>query len=168
MGAPTESFNDVFHSLDAKHQSSLAEALDIVEAVNQRIEALKNREAELDTTLAEATGTTFKHHIERLEELRNDPDMEREAALLDRRVSAVSQIEDERRRVEQRMASAVAAVENIRVALLRLRSGVGSIGEVADDLDAAKAIGDDAEGFLTGRTDIDRQSDAIVDEIYRY
>ena len=168
VGAPTESLNDVFLSLDENHQSTLAEALKIVEAVNSRIEALKKREAELDATLAEATGNTFKHHVERLEELRNDPDKEREAALLDRRVSAVSQIEDERRRVEQRMASAVAAVENIRVALLRLRSGVGSIGEVADDLDAAKAIGDDAEGFLTGRSDIDRQSDAIVDEIYRY
>ena len=51
---------------------------------------------------------------------------------------------------EARLADVVSAMENVRLNLLRLQAGVGSIDSVTQDLAAAKAIGDGAVRLLEG------------------
>jgi hypothetical protein len=56
----------------------------------------------------------------------------------------------------ERLAETVAALENLRLSLLRLRAGVGSMGDVTSVLERAREIGDyvdrrlEAEGEVRG------------------
>lgn len=159
---------DVFQTLNSDQRAQLHEARQIIRALEQKIGNLRERENVLDRTLAEAGSGATEEELQRLEEMREHPEMRREAAMLERRLVAVGQIESERDRVRNRISSANAALENIRIDLLRLRSDVGNLDEVEAGLRAASEICDQADVLLSGSTDIRRRTASIEDEIYRY
>ncbi len=159
---------DVFQTLTSDQKAHLHEARQVIRALEQTIRNLRKRANVLDRTLAEAGSGATEEEQQRLEEMREDPEMRREAAMLERRLVAVAQIESERNRVRNRMSSASAALENIRIDLLRLRSDVGNLDEVEAGLRAASEICAEADVLLSGSTDIRRRTASIEDEIYRY
>jgi hypothetical protein len=57
--------------------------------------------------------------------------------------------------VAQRLATAVAALENIRLDLLRLTAGVGTVDQISADLSAARRIGADVDAVLAGRQEVE-------------
>ena len=57
----------------------------------------------------------------------------------------------ERDAVAKRLATSVAALENIRLDLLRLTAGVGTLDQISADLTAARAVGADVDAMLAGR-----------------
>ena len=56
--------------------------------------------------------------------------------------------------ISERLSTAVGALENIRLGLLRLSTGQGSIADLAADLDAARNIGDEIDRLLAGQRDV--------------
>jgi hypothetical protein len=60
--------------------------------------------------------------------------------LIARRIELTSELERARRDAATRRASAVAALENVRLQLLRLRTGLGSPANLTADLEAAREI----------------------------
>jgi serine/threonine-protein kinase len=61
---------------------------------------------------------------------------------------------------KRRLADAVTALEGIRLDLLRLTIGTGSIETLTADLAAARDIGDEITRLLAGRRDVDRALDS--------
>ncbi len=66
------------------------------------------------------------------------------------------EIEAVRAQAQSRMESAVAALENIRLDLLRLHAGVGSHEELTADLERARAIGDMVDTELAASDEVER------------
>jgi len=54
-----------------------------------------------------------------------------------------------------RLAVAVAALENIRLDLLRLTAGAGTVDQISADLTAARRIGADVDAVLAGRQEVE-------------
>ena len=72
-------------------------------------------------------------------------------ALADRRREAVGDLEAARDRVRERLEQAVAALEGIRLDLLRLHAGVGSPDDLTADLDQAREVNEAVNAELEGR-----------------
>ncbi len=66
------------------------------------------------------------------------------------------EIEAARAKAQSRMESAVAALENIRLDLLRLHAGVGSHDELTADLEHAREIADLVDAELAASDDVER------------
>jgi serine/threonine protein kinase len=54
----------------------------------------------------------------------------------------------------KRLATTVAALENVRLGLLRVRAGVGSVDDLTDDLQRAQEIGERIDAELAGRREV--------------
>ena len=64
-------------------------------------------------------------------------------------------LETERDAAVRRLATTVAALENIRLDLLRLTAGVGTLDQISADLTAARAIGSEVDAVLAGRREVE-------------
>jgi serine/threonine-protein kinase len=60
-----------------------------------------------------------------------------------------------RETTEQRLAEAVASLETIRLGLLRLTTGAGTVESLTTDLSAAADVGDQIERLMAGMTDVE-------------
>ena len=56
---------------------------------------------------------------------------------------------------KQRMADAVTALEGIRLNLLRLTAGAGSVDSLTADLAAARDVAEDVRRLLEGRQEVE-------------
>jgi hypothetical protein len=56
---------------------------------------------------------------------------------------------------EAQVGSTLAALEQVRLDLLRLRAGAGNEGDLTGDLDAARRVTESIERFLTARRELD-------------
>jgi serine/threonine-protein kinase len=101
--------------------------------------ALRKREDALSRAIAEAAPTEAPH-----------------GALTDRRREAVDDLEAARDRVRERMEQAVAALEGIRLDLLRLHAGVGSPDDLTADLDQAREVNEAVNAELEGRREVEK------------
>jgi serine/threonine-protein kinase len=77
-------------------------------------------------------------------------------ALGDARVKLQDELTAERDGVARRLASSVAALENIRLDLLRLRAGAGTVDQLSADLAAARDIGAEVDAALAGQAEVQR------------
>jgi hypothetical protein len=64
-------------------------------------------------------------------------------------------LREEYHSTQQQLADTVAALENIRLGLLRLSSGSGSVQSLTTDLAAARAVGQAVDLLLEGRREVD-------------
>lgn len=79
-----------------------------------------------------------------------------DGSTLDRRRDAVrAELEAERAAVESRLHAAVAALETLRLGLLRLQAGTGDVGNVTTDLGLAREVAADVDRFLEARKELD-------------
>ena len=72
------------------------------------------------------------------------------AASVERREALVTDLRARRAAADGRLAEVVSAMENVRLNLLRLQAGLGSIEGVTQELSAAQAIGEGAARLLEG------------------
>jgi predicted Ser/Thr protein kinase len=71
------------------------------------------------------------------------------------REKAHEALKGERDAAAGRLALAVAALENIRLDLLRLRAGAGTVDQVSADLTAARQIGAEIDAALAGHAEVE-------------
>ncbi len=56
--------------------------------------------------------------------------------------------------IGERLATAIAALESLRLDLMRLQTGQGSIDDLAADLEAAREIGEEIDRLLEGQQEV--------------
>ena len=110
-----------------------------VPAVIERLEAvakgLRKREESLSRAVAEAA-----------------PEAAPRSGLVAGRREAVGELETARDRARERLEDAVAALENLRLDLLRLHAGVGSPDDLTAALEKGREMGDAIDSELAGRS----------------
>jgi prefoldin subunit 5 len=67
----------------------------------------------------------------------------------------VADLRDARAAAEQRLSDLVTALETLRLDLLRLRAGRGSPESITQNLEAAKALGEDVDRLVAGAHEVD-------------
>jgi hypothetical protein len=67
----------------------------------------------------------------------------------------LSDLRSARLRAESRMSDVVTALETIRLDLLRLQAGVGSVEHITLDLAAAEEVGREADRLVAGRREVE-------------
>ena len=72
----------------------------------------------------------------------------------DRRTALDADLKATRDAAQQRLAQAVAALEGIRLNLLRLCAGAGSVDSLTADLTAAREVGEEVERLLSGHDEV--------------
>ena len=146
VGMPTElllarSAEDLLDALPAPVRAQLEGRRNVIERLRSQIATLREREERLTAAIAQAgespaattaSGTSGAS-----------------PALIERRAELTNDLEQSRRDAAARRASAVAALENIRLQFLRLRAGLGSPTDLTADLEAAG--------------EIERQIDAMIE-----
>jgi len=78
-------------------------------------------------------------------------------ALATRHDRIVADLQGERDLVHKRLADAVKALETIRLNLLRLHAGSGSVQSLTTDLGLAREVAADINLLLEGRREIERE-----------
>ncbi len=69
-------------------------------------------------------------------------------------VASIPELEAAAGTANERLATVVAALENIRLDLLRLRAGQDSIDDLTADLQAAREIGEEIDRLFEGQREV--------------
>ena len=120
---------DLFEALPRADRAALAAVPDVVKRLEAAAAKLRERKVALDRAIADVG----------------------EAGGSGRRAKVAADLAQERSGVEQRLAAAVEALENLRLDLLKLRAGMGSTGDLTEAIAAAQRVGADVEFVLAGR-----------------
>src|SRR5256886_258696 len=80
-----------------------------------------------------------------------------DVAIPSRHDRIVSDLEAERERVQQRLGDVVKALETIRLNLLRLHAGSGSVQNLTTDLGLARTVAQDIGFVLEGRREVEQE-----------
>jgi len=111
----------------------------VIATLEEIQEALLRREHDVEASLAEAGAQLVDADRERVGALRAAGNVQ-QAELVARRVMLVESLEAARRQAAEGRAAAAAALENLRVQLLRVRAGLGRAEELLPDMDAARQV----------------------------
>jgi serine/threonine-protein kinase len=130
--APTSDVRTLLAALPGATRRALGDAAGVVAGLEAEARTLERREQDLGRALDEA-GVEAKRGGDR--EASGTA-----TALASRRAALIDELHEERRRVAERREAVLAALENVRVQLLRLRAGFGRPGDLAPDLEAARAL----------------------------
>ncbi|MGA2381798.1 MAG: protein kinase [Gemmatimonadales bacterium] len=136
--APTEvvlgkAADELFDALPKEQRSQLRDLPDVIKALEGAAHALRGRRDELGRAIAEVG-----------------------QAGGERREAVVRELGAVRDEAAARLGTAVTALENLRLDLLRLRAGVGGLGELTAALEAARSLSADISHLIAGREEAER------------
>ena len=134
----------LFEQLPRETRHQLRELPDVVRRLEQDAQRMRRRLEELNDALGG-----------KADEGRS-PDGEA-TALATRHDRIVADLQGERDLVHKRLADAVKALETIRLNLLRLHAGSGSVQSLTTDLGLAREVAADITLLLEGRREIERE-----------
>lgn len=104
----------------------------------------------------EAHAQSARARIEELDAMVEQAQHAPKAGVSDeRQAKLVFDLRADRARAETRLGEVVAALENVRLDLLRLHAGVGTPDGITQDLAAARALSDDAERLIAGVREVE-------------
>jgi serine/threonine-protein kinase len=129
--------DDLFRNLESTVRQRFADVPDVIARLESGAVALRKREHKLGDVLSRVALDAGAGHSQA-------------------RTNAAEEMENARDRVRQRLATAVAALEGIRLELLRLHAGVGSPDDLTTNLERARAISEAVNAELAGREEVDR------------
>ena len=133
----------LFEELPRETRQQLRELPDIVRRLEQDAQKMRQRLEELNEALGGMGDEA--------------PGKGGDAALGTRHDRIVADLETERNLVHTRLADAVKALETIRLNLLRLRAGSGSVQSLTTDLGLAREVAAEINLLLEGRREIERE-----------
>jgi hypothetical protein len=145
---------DLFDSLPPEYQARLEELPDLLDRLERGAEALRLRGAELERALG--TVGTVGLAVDRSLAVDEPPGNSAGLGSVQaHRAKAADDLESARSVIGTRLSATVAALENLRLGLLRLQAGVGTPDELTRDLKAAKEIGLEVEALFVGQTQVE-------------
>jgi len=124
--------DQLFDALPKEQRAQLADLPEVIKALEHAAQSLRGRRDELDRTIAEAGHGGGQ-----------------------RRDAVVAELGAAREEAAARLGTAVTALENLRLDLLRLRAGVGGLGELTAALEAARSVGADISRLIAGRAEVE-------------
>ncbi|MSR07618.1 MAG: serine/threonine protein kinase [Gemmatimonadetes bacterium] len=122
---------DLFGRLPTDLKRRFGEVPELIHRLEREAERLRTREAHLGHALATAGSGSSE-----------------------RQRGVLMELEGAKADVRARLGTAVAALENIRLDLLKLEAGVGSADDLTAAVEQARAIGDAVEGELKARREV--------------
>ena len=129
----------LYETLPKETQRELRDLPDVVHKLEDDAQRTRRRLEELQDALGGAKASSA------------DPSI---AARHDR---ILADLTEERELVQQRLADAVAALETIRLNLLRLHAGTGSVHNLTTDLGLAREVAKAVDLLLEGHREIDAE-----------
>jgi serine/threonine-protein kinase len=144
----------LFEALPPEYRSRLEEVPELISRLEAVAEELRAREAELDRALA-TVGPVQSTAVGRGLSGPGSVDLQGLASVKAHRAKAAEDLVAARTLVGTRLSAAVAALENLRLGLLRLQAGVGSPDELTADLRAAREVGRRVRGLLDGEREVE-------------
>jgi serine/threonine-protein kinase len=131
------SAEDMFGSLPKDMRRQLGDVPAVLLALRQRATATREQLASLDESIALAERSSVHE------------------ATKARQATVLTDLREARRRADTRMSDVVTALETIRLDLLRLQAGVGSVEHITLDLAAAEEVGKEADRLVAGRREVE-------------
>ncbi len=141
--------DQIFESLPRGQRKELKDLPALVKRLEAEAQGMRARVDELNAMLAgirEATPTTGSHTLR---------GQEAAAAVGGRQAQLRTDLEAKRDQAARRLATTVAALENIRLDLLRLKAGVGTVDQLTADLSAAREVHAEVERALEARREVE-------------
>lgn len=136
----------LFEELPRDQRKQFAELPGVVRALEAHAERMRQRLRELDGIL---------HDVARGGGSEGRDTAASVASVGEKRSSLAGDLRGAREAAEQRLAEVVAALETIRLELLRLHAGVGSVEGMTADLGSARELAEDLERLLEGSREVD-------------
>jgi len=140
---------EIFESLPKEQKKELKDLPPLVKRLEAEAQVMRARVDELNAMVAgirEATPTTGSSTLR---------GQQAAAAVEDRQAQLRADVEAKRDEAARRLAVAVAALENIRLDLLRLKAGVGTVDQITADLSAAREVHEEVERALEARREVE-------------
>ena len=142
--------DDLFQALPREIRNELRDLPEVLRRLESHAQAIRKRVDHLTEMVADADAADDRARSPALQQA--------ESGLAERRQALVSDLRSAREAAQQRLSTAVAALETIRLDLLRLRGGVGSVATITADLTAAREVGEQIDRLLQGQ----RQVEAVL------
>ena len=134
---------DLFEDIPQELRLRFPSVPSLIERLEKHAGALRHREGDLAKALADVGTAGPSGGLPG-------------ADIADRKASAAAELEAARDRVIDRLAVTVAALEAIRLDLLRLRAGVGTVDDLTGDVERAQQLGDEVDAELEGMRVVDQ------------
>ena len=128
----------LFEQLPKETRKTLRGLPETVKALEDDAQAMRRQVAEMDAILAEI----------------GDDDPSRPSA--GERACVRASIEATRDEAREKLRQAVAALETIRLGLLYMQAGSGTVESLTMELEAAQCLSDDMEKLLEGHREVER------------
>jgi hypothetical protein len=142
----------LFESLPKDTRKGLRDLPDVLRSLEADAQTMRRRVDELNEALASLGPDSVTGRSTAL----SRGGVDTRAAMADQRERVRADLSATRDAVAQRLATSVAALENIRLDLLRLTAGVGTVDQISADLTAARQIGVEVDAMLAGRQEVER------------
>ena len=139
--------DQLFAALPKPLRAQLHELPAVAEQLESHARTVRARLDELHLLIASATPAESTTALHGSAPAAEQVDAERDAVTGDLRQA--------RDRAQERLVETVAALETIRLDLLRLQGGVGDVGRLTTAIHQAQRLGDDVERLLAGRESLD-------------
>jgi serine/threonine-protein kinase len=131
------SAEDMFAALPKDMRRQLGDVPAVLRALRQRATSAREQLASLDDSIVVAERAPAR------------------AASKQKQEALVADLRSARQQVDGRMSEVVTALETIRLDLLRLQAGVGSVEHITLDLAAAEEVGREADRLVAGRREVE-------------
>jgi hypothetical protein len=125
--------DQLFDALPKEQRAQLRDLPAVLKALEGAAASLRGRREELERAIAEAGQVGGQ-----------------------RRDAVVAELDAARAEAASRLRTAVTALENLRLDLLRLRAGVGGVGDLTTALEAARSVSADIARLIAGRVAVER------------
>jgi predicted Ser/Thr protein kinase len=136
----------LFDELPAELQVSFSELPAVVRALERHAEQVRARIAELNEIL---------HDVEHGGRLNRGGALAVSGGITEKHDSLIDEVRDARDDAEQRLAEVVGALETIRLQLLRMHAGIGSVESMTADLGSARELSGEIEHLVEAARQVD-------------
>jgi predicted Ser/Thr protein kinase len=137
---------DLFRALPRATQKQLGDLPDLLEKLERDARDVRRRSEELSAQLDALSGT----------QAAASATLGDQGAIAERRAAVASELRVARDAASRRLSGTVAALENIRLDLLRLQAGAGSLESLTSAIDAARRVGSAVDDALSSREETER------------
>ncbi|MGD2154649.1 MAG: protein kinase [Gemmatimonadales bacterium] len=141
----------LFEELPREIRRSLRDLPDVVRKLQFDAQKMRNRVEELNGVLAEVGSERPGSRA-----IAASPTPDESSKVAERRQKLSDDLFAARDATQQRLADAVAALETIRLSLLRMQAGSGSVESLTGDLAAAREVADDIDQLLEARLEVEQ------------
>jgi eukaryotic-like serine/threonine-protein kinase len=104
----------------------------------------------------ESDAQGMRHHVEEIAELLAEIGNDPNRVASDERAQLRVELEATREGAQEKMTAAVSALEKIRLGLLRLHAGAGTVESLTSDLGSAQALSEEISHLLAGKTSVEK------------